>query len=71
MKNNFDMNQITESVSRLRIALEDMGYRSADLSEMSIEQRKYYQKMKQVYKLLVSDRVKRHENELIQKLMMK
>lgn len=48
-----------------------MGYRSADLSEMSIEQRKYYQKMKQVYKLPVSDRVKRHENELIQKLMMK
>lgn len=48
-----------------------MGYRSADLSEMSVEQRKYYQKMKQVYKLPVSNRVKRHENELIQKLMMK
>ena len=48
-----------------------MGYRSANLSEMSIEQRKYYQKMKQVYKLPVSDRVKRHENELIQKLMKK
>ena len=46
-----------------------MGYRSANLSEMSNEQRKYYQKMKQVYKLPVSDRVKRHENELIKKLM--